>query len=311
MVQELLADGKKILFEAEDLSKVSFAHTDIARVRFSQITKWGQRDKFKIVEERELEEHLEYAKSIKHLLNRKDVMKEVEQRQTHFYDNKNYLDIEVNWNENSIKARAHNSSAEYEKNGKILKVQPNDLKIRFNQIKGIYGMLQESYKYRLRADEAGKFFVREMEAKRKELLNGNIREAQVSKFFREFWKLKRLDQLYEIYPQIRYYLPSFLKLHKALKKRGLNPNNVEWFADAIETGSIKIPEIQKQYAKIKDELEAIDYKKTMAKYELQNITNQIAILNRDIYKKRNEIAYLKIGSQELEGYVHGLGNHNQ
>jgi hypothetical protein len=138
-----------------------------------------------------------------------------------------------------------------------------------------------------------------------------IREAQLNKFFREFWKLKRLNQLYEIYPQIRYYLPSFLKLHKALKKRGLNPNNVEWFADAIETGAIKIPEIQKQYAKIQDELEAIDYKKTMAKYELQNITNQITILNRDIYKKRNEIAYLKIGSQELEGYVHGLENHNQ
>ena len=93
-----------------------------------------------------------------------------------------------------------------------------------------------------------------------------IRQAQVNKFFREFWKLKRLNQLYEIYPQIRYYLPSFLKLHKALKKKGLNPNNVEWFADAIETGAIKIPEIQKQYVKVKDELEAIDYKKTIAKY---------------------------------------------
>jgi hypothetical protein len=51
----------------------------------------------------------------------------------------------------------------------------------------------------------------------------------------------------------------------------LNPNNVEWFADAIETGAIKIPEIQKQYAKIKEELESIDYKKTMAKYELDNM----------------------------------------
>jgi hypothetical protein len=27
--------------------------------------------------------------------------------------------------------------------------------------------------------------------------------------------------------------------------------------------------------------------------------------------KRNEIAYLKIRSQELEGYVRGLENHNQ
>ena len=139
----------------------------------------------------------------------------------------------------------------------------------------------------------------------------DLREKQVNNFFRDFWKLKRLNKLYQIYPQIEHYLPSFLKLHKALKKRGLNPNNVEWFADAIETGAIKIPEIQKQYAKIQDDLEAIDYRKTMAKYELQNINNQIAILNRDIYNKRNEIAYLQIGVQELEGYVHGLGNHNQ
>jgi hypothetical protein len=102
-----------------------------------------------------------------------------------------------------------------------------------------------------------------------------------------------------------------LKLYKALKKRGLNLNNVEWFADAIETGSIKIPEIQKQYAKVKDELEAIDYKKAMAKYQLDDMNNHIAYLNKISYNKRNEIAYLKIGAQELEGYVHGLENHNQ
>jgi hypothetical protein len=95
-----------------------------------------------------------------------------------------------------------------------------------------------------------------------------------------------------------------------LKKRGLNPNNVEWFANAIETGAIKIPEIQKQYAKIQDEIEAIDYKKTMAKYQLYDMNNQITYLNRISYNKRNEIACLS-GVQELEGYVHRLQNHNQ
>ena len=138
-----------------------------------------------------------------------------------------------------------------------------------------------------------------------------LREKQVNYFFIEFWKLKNLNGLYEIYPQIKHCLPSFLKLHKTLKKRGLNPNNVEWFANAIETGAIKIPEIQKQYARVKDELEAIDYKKTMAKYQLDNINNQITYLNKISYNKRNEIAYLKIGVQELEGYVRGLENHNQ
>jgi hypothetical protein len=93
---------------------------------------------------------------------------------------------------------------------------------------------------------------------------------------------KEPNQLYEIYPQIRYYLPSFLKLHKALKRKGLTADNVEWFAKAIETGAIKIPEIQKQYAKIKEELEAIDYKRAIAKHELESMNNHITILNRDI-----------------------------
>jgi hypothetical protein len=123
-----------------------------------------------------------------------------------------------------------------------------------------------------------------------------IRETQVNKFFLEFWKLKNLNQLYEIYLQIRCYLPSFLKLHKALKRKGLTADNVEWFANAIETGAIKIPEIQKQYVKIKDELEAIDYKKTIAKYQLDDMNNQITYLNRISYSKRNEIVSLQIGA---------------
>jgi hypothetical protein len=143
-----------------------------------------------------------------------------------------------------------------------------------------------------------------------------LREKQVDKLYREFWKLKNLNELYELYPQIEHYLSSFLNLHKALKKRGLNPNNVELFAEAIETGAIetgaiKIPEIQKQYSKVKDELEANDYKKTMAKYQLDDMNNQITYLNRISFNKRNEIAYLKIGVQELEGYVHGLESNGQ
>jgi hypothetical protein len=49
----------------------------------------------------------------------------------------------------------------------------------------------------------------------------------------------------------------------------------------------------------------------MAKYQLHDMNNQITYLNKISYTKRNEIAYLQIGAQELEGYVHGLENHNQ
>jgi chromosome segregation ATPase len=86
---------------------------------------------------------------------------------------------------------------------------------------------------------------------------------------------------------------------------------MEWFTDAIETRAIKIPEIQKQYAKVNEQLEAIDYKKTIAKYQLDDMNNRISYLNKIAYNKRNEIEYLKIEVQELEGYIHGLENHKQ
>jgi hypothetical protein len=45
------------------------------------------------------------------------------------------------------------------------------------------------------------------------------------------------------------------------------------------------------------------YKKAMAKYQLDDMNNQISYLNKISYNKRNEIACLQIGVQELEGYV--------
>jgi hypothetical protein len=63
--------------------------------------------------------------------------------------------------------------------------------------------------------------------------------------------------------------------------------DLEWFVRMVDIGTYKIPEIQKQYAKVKEELEAIDYKR--AKHELENMNNQITILNRDILQKERVI----------------------
>ena len=99
----LFEDGKKILFNTEDLSKVSFANTDITRVRFIETARWGEgkkdEDRFKVIEERNLEES---PKNVKNL----------------------------------------------------------------GSIMAVYRNLRENYEFRLRYDEAGKFFIREMELKR-------------------------------------------------------------------------------------------------------------------------------------------------
>ncbi|HET7284822.1 MAG TPA: hypothetical protein VFI70_09060 [Nitrososphaeraceae archaeon] len=78
----------------------------------------------------------------------------------------------------------------------------------------------------------------------------------------------------------------------------------------VNIGTYNIPEIQKQYAKLQDEVQVIDHQKLVSKAELDNTNNQISILHRTMYQlsatcndRRNEIAYLKNQVQALEGYV--------
>jgi hypothetical protein len=66
-------------------------------------------------------------------------------------------------------------------------------------------------------------------------------------------------------------------------------------------------------------LEAIDYKRSVANYELQKMNNQIAYLQANMSQlsaacdiKRNEIAYLNFGIQALEGHINNrLNDDNQ
>ena len=95
-------------------------------------------------------------------------------------------------------------------------------------------------------------------------------------------------------------------------------DNIEWFVNMVNIGTYKIPDIQKQYAKLQDELQVIDHKRVVSKAELDNMNNQVSILHRTIYQlsatcnsKKNEISYLKNQIQALEGYVNGLKNRNQ
>ena len=64
--------------------------------------------------------------------------------------------------------------------------------MKLNRVLGIYRNLRENYEYRMRYDEAGKFFIREMELKR------NYREVSSVPCFRQYrWKLaKRLNKFF-------------------------------------------------------------------------------------------------------------------
>jgi hypothetical protein len=123
----------------------------------------------------------------------------------------------------------------------------------------------------------------------------SLSEKEVTRYYTEYWRLKGLYELYSIYKEeIKGDLSLILKLYRLLKREGIRTKDLEWFVHTVNTGMYKIPEIQKQYAKVKDDLEAIDYKKAIAKHELDDMNNQISYLNKISYNKRNEIAYCRL-----------------
>jgi len=105
------------------------------------------------------------------------------------------------------------------------------------------------------------------------------------------FKLKRQYRLYQIYPEIEHSLPSLLRLYSTLKGNGLNPDNVESFANAIETGAIKLSELQNQYQNLQNKVQTVHYQKQKLERDLQVIQRQITELT-DIEKLHNRISML-------------------
>lgn len=118
--------------------------------------------------------------------------------------------------------------------------------------------------------------------------NNNEKATQAYKLFSEGRKPVQvaielnLDELYEIYPQIEYCLPSFLKIHKALKKRGLNPQNTESFVDIIELGVVKLPELQDQYQKLQDKVQGLRYNLQDMQYRKQGLERYLQATQKRI-----------------------------
>jgi len=126
----------------------------------------------------------------------------------------------------------------------------------------------------------------------------DIRENEATKYFHEFLRLKGQDEVYEIYLENKHYLRTLRMLLRVLKREGMAAaiDKIDWFVNMIKIGAYKIPELENEYAKLKDEVEVIDYKNTMAKHALEDMNNQITILRRALYQlsatcnnKRNEI----------------------
>ena len=130
--------------------------------------------------------------------------------------------------------------------------------------------------------------------------------------YRDFWKLKRLHTLNSVYEEIGDELRPFLKLYKIAKNQGML-GNLKAFVSILKNTAYNIPALQKQHQLVKDDVNAIQYKRQEAKIELQKLSNRIVDLKKleqshseTCSRLQQDIGYYIDQKQQLIAFVEGF-----
>jgi predicted DNA-binding protein YlxM (UPF0122 family) len=101
----------------------------------------------------------------------------------------------------------------------------------------------------------------------------NLREPAAAKYYREYWRLKRLHTLNLIYKATNGNLQPFLKLYNRLMKgKGLC---IEQVVNAVDIAIHKLPHMESLYIQAKDQAEKMQH-------TVQRLANDIMALERKI-----------------------------
>ena len=101
----------------------------------------------------------------------------------------------------------------------------------------------------------------------------NLGQPEVTKLYREYWKLKRLHRLYCVYTELGDEgLGAFLKLYRLMKEKGMS---IEQVANAVDTDINKLPYMESLYSQAKDQAEKMQR-------TVQRLANDIIALERKI-----------------------------
>ena len=101
----------------------------------------------------------------------------------------------------------------------------------------------------------------------------NLRETEVTKLYRGYWKLRGLDILYLIYKETNGKIWPLWKLYQQLvKKKGMT---IEQVLNVVDIAIHKLPHMENLYNQVRDEVDKLQYIR-------QGLLNDIAALKYKI-----------------------------
>ena len=89
----------------------------------------------------------------------------------------------------------------------------------------------------------------------------SLSEKEATKYYTEYWRLKRLYNLYHIYQESKGNLSYILKLCRVAKRQGITADNIEWFVNMVNIGTYNIPDFKSSTQSCKTKYKSLTIKR--------------------------------------------------
>ena len=111
----------------------------------------------------------------------------------------------------------------------------------------------------------------------------NLSEKQVTKFYREYWKLKGMYKLNLIHDEIKDDVVHFAKLYRLSKAVGKSAEDV---VNLLNIANNDLPALEDKYKKLQRNVNDLEFKALDAGITLEDLKSQIQNANQVLYSCR-------------------------
>jgi hypothetical protein len=142
----------------------------------------------------------------------------------------------------------------------------------------------------------------------------NIREPDVTQYYKEYWKLKNLDNLYRIYREIGNDIWYFVELFRLAKIAGMRVKQV---IKVLTIANNYLPWVEDRHNCLTGEVDLLEAEKKSSARIIQGYNTQITALGKtfDRYcftcqEEEDKLSDLRQRRNKLEAFVRHFENNN-
>jgi hypothetical protein len=143
----------------------------------------------------------------------------------------------------------------------------------------------------------------------------NLRQPQVTEFYREHWKLKGLYMLDQIYEEMKGNIGSFVNLYGLAKTAGMNVSHVNRL---LMIANNDLPSVESRYEGLKKEAATLEFQKASSARDSELLNNQIIMMHKtldsthlDCEKELERLRHLQQQRMNHEALVKHFENSNE